>query len=122
MALEHEEMTEQIIGAAIEVHRRLGPGFLESVYEKALMIELRKRGLEFQNQLDVVITYDGNEVGCHRLDLLVENTIVVDLKAIRNLEDIHFAIVRSQLRAVDRQHGLILNFAKITLEPKRVIA
>ena len=121
MALEHEELTERIIGAAIEVHRRLGPGFLESVYEKALIIELKKRGLALQNQMDVIIVYDGEEVGCHRLDLFVEDTIVVDLKAIKNLDDIHFAVVRSQLKAVGRQHGLLLNFAKTTLEPKRVI-
>ena len=122
MALEHEALTERIIGAAIEVHRRLGPGFLESVYEKALIIELKKRGMAVQDQMEVIITYDGNEVGRHRLDLFVEDTIVVDLKAIKNLEDIHFAVVRSQLRAVDKQHGLLLNFAKTTLEPKRVIA
>ena len=122
MTLEHQDLTERIIGAAIEVHRRLGPGFLESVYEKALIIELRKRGLAVRNQMDVIITYDEHEVGLHRLDVFVEDTIVVDLKAIKNLEDIHFAIVRSQLKAVDRKHGLLLNFAKITLEAKRVIA
>jgi GxxExxY protein len=122
VALEHEALTEQIIGAAIEVHRRLGPGFLESVYEKALVIELKKRGLRVQDQMEVIIFYDGEEVGRHRLDLFVEDTIVVDLKAIKNLEDIHFAVVRSQLKAVDRKHGLLLNFAKTTLEPKRVIA
>jgi GxxExxY protein len=122
MALEHEALTERIIGAAIEVHRRLGPGFLESVYEKALIIELKKRGVALQNQLEIVILYDEKEVGQHRLDLFVEDTIVVDLKAIKNLEDIHFAIVRSQLRAVGRQHGLLLNFAKTKLEAKRVIA
>ncbi len=122
MALEHEALTERIIGAAIEVHRRLGPGFLESVYEKALIIELKKRGLTLRDQMEVIIIYDDEEVGRHRLDLLVEDTIVVDLKAIKNLEDIHFAIVRSQLKAVGRQHGLLLNFAKTTLEPKRVIA
>ena len=122
MALEHEALTERIIGAAIEVHRRLGPGFLESVYEKALIIELKKRGLALRDQMDVIVAYDGEEVGRHRLDLFVEDTIVVDLKAIKNLEDIHFAVLRSQLKAVGRQHGLLLNFAKITLEPKRVIA
>src|SRR5262249_39471401 len=122
MALEHEALTERIIGAAIEVHRRLGPGFLESVYEKALIIELRKRGLAFVNQVEFIVTYDDQEVGRHRLDLLVEDTIVVDLKAIKNLDDVHFAIVRSQLRAASRQHGLLLNFAKPTLESKRVIA
>ena len=89
-----------------EVHRHPGPGFLESVHGKALIIELKKRGMAVQDQMEVIITYDGNEVGRHRLDLFVEDTIVVDLKAIKNLEDIHFAVVRSQLRAVDRQHGL----------------
>jgi GxxExxY protein len=122
MALEHEALTERIIGAAIEVHRRLGPGFLESVYEKALIIELKKRGLAVRDQMEVIITYDEQEVGLHRLDLLVEDTIVVELKAIKNLEDIHFAVTRSYLRAVDREHGLLLNFAKTKLEPKRVIA
>jgi GxxExxY protein len=122
MPLEHEALTERIIGAAIEVHRRLGPGFLESVYEKALIIELRKRGLALREQMEVIIVYDGEEVGRHRLDLFVEDTIVVDLKAIKNLEDIHFAVVRSQLKAVGREHGLLLNFGKSTLEPKRVIA
>jgi GxxExxY protein len=122
VALAHEALTERIIGAAIEVHRRLGPGFLESVYENALIIELKKRGMTVQDQMEVTIFYDGVEVGRHRVDLYVEDTIVVDLKAIKNLEDIHFAIVRSQLKAVGREHGLLLNFAKTTLEPKRVIA
>jgi GxxExxY protein len=122
MALEHEALTERIIGAAIEVHRRLGPGFLESVYEKALIIELKKRGLAVQDQLAITITDDGLEVGCHRLDLVVEDTIVVELKAIKNLEDIHFSVVRSYLKALGKKHGLLLNFAKVTLEVKRVIA
>jgi hypothetical protein len=104
MPLEHEALPEKIIGAAIEVHRRLGPGILEAVYEKALIIELKKRGMAVQDQMEVIITYDGHDVGRHRLDLFV------------------FAVVRSQLRAVDRRHGLLLNFAKPTLEPKRVIA
>jgi len=122
MALEHEDLTERIIGAAIEVHRRLGPGYIESVHEKALIIELRKRGLSVKDQFKIVICYDGEEVGRHRLDLFVEDTIVVELKAIKNLEDIHFAIVRSYLKAVGRKHGLLLNFAKVTLEVKRAIA
>ena len=87
-----------------------------------MIIELKKRSFAVQHQIEVVIAYDGEEVGRHRLDLLVEDTIVVDLKAIKNLEDIHFAVVRSQLKAVGRQHGLLLNFANTTLEPKRVIA
>jgi GxxExxY protein len=122
MELEHQELTERIIGAAIEVHRRLGPGFLESIYEKSLVIELRKRGLMVESQKELIITYDGIEVGRHVLDLFVENTIIVELKAIKNIDDIHFAIVRSYLRAIGQKHALILNFAKITLEIKRVIA
>ena len=121
MILEHEELTGNIIAAAIEVHRRLGPGFIESVYENALVIELKKRSLRVDQQKEIFITYDGFEVGKHRLDLLVENTIVVELKAVRNLEDIYFAIVKSYLRATGKEHGLLLNFSKTTLEVKRVI-
>ena len=120
MALEHEELTERIIGAAIEVHRTLGPGFLESIYEKALIFELKSRGLAVEDQLNLPIRYRGEIVGKHVLDLFVERTIVVELKAIRNLEDIHFATVRSYLRAVGREHGLLLNFAKMPLEIRRV--
>lgn len=122
MALEHEALTERIIGAAIEVHRRLGPGYLESFYEKALILELKKRGLSVRDQLEIIIRYDDQEIGRHKLDLFIEDTIVVELKAIKNLEDIHFAIARSYLKAVDRKHGLLLNFAKPTLEVKRVMA
>ena len=122
MALEHEVLTERIIGAAIEVHRRLGPGFLESVYEKALIIELRKCGLAVRDQMEVIIEYGGEEVGRHRIDLFLDDTIVVELKAIKDLEDIHSAVARSYLKAVGRKHGLLLNFAKTTLEAKRVIA
>jgi GxxExxY protein len=122
MALEHEELTEKIIGAAIEVHRQLGPGFLEAIYEKALIIELKKRGLAVRDQVDVPIYYDGIEVGLHRLDLFVEEIILIELKAIKNLEDIHFAIARSYLRAAGQKHGLLLNFAKMPLEIRRVIA
>ncbi|HTY88063.1 MAG TPA: GxxExxY protein [Candidatus Acidoferrum sp.] len=123
MALEFEELTGKIIGAAIEVHRQLGPGFIESIYENALVYELRKRGLKVEQQVEVPITYDGNvEVGKHRLDLLVEGEIVIDLKAVSELLDVHFAIVKSQLRAARRKHGLLLNFAKVKLETKRVIA
>jgi GxxExxY protein len=122
MPLAHEELTEKIIGGAIEVHRRLGPGFLESIYESALVIELRKRGLNVQPQVEIPIRYDGVEVGRHILDLLVESTIVVELKAIKDLDDIHFGIVRSYLRAAARDHGLLLNFGKLILDVKRVLA
>jgi GxxExxY protein len=119
--LEHEELTGGIIGAAIEVHRALGPGFIESIYEKALVIALRKRGLKVEQQVEMAIYFDQQEVGKHRLDLLIENELVVDLKAIKDMSDLHFAIVKSQLRAAGKRHGLLLNFAKPTLEIKRVI-
>ena len=121
MEMEFKELTEKIIGAAIEVHRRLGPGFIESIYERALIIELEKRRLSVQAQFPVVIEYDAIEVGKHRLDLIVEETIVVELKTVKELADIHYAIVKSYLRASKRRHGLLLNFAKTTLEVKRVI-
>lgn len=122
MALAHEELTERIIGAAIEVHRQLGPGFIESIYERALVIELPKRGLDTSRQHKVPILYDGVLVGRHKLDLFVNGLIVVELKTVKDFEDIHFAVVRSYLRAVGAEHGLLLNFAKPRLEVRRVIA
>jgi len=119
--LPHKKLTEEIIGAAIEVHRHLGPGFIESIYENALVIELRRRGLKVSQQLEISVRYTGIEVGQHRLDLLVENFIVVELKVVKYIEDIHFAIVKSYLKALGKNHGLILNFAKIKLEARRVI-
>jgi len=121
VTLAHAELTSKIIGAAIDVHRYLGPGFIESIYEHALAIELRRRGLKVEEQVEVPVTYRGIEVGLHRLDLLVEGTIVVELKAVKNLENVHFAVVKSYLRATGKEHGLLLNFAKATLEVKRVL-
>lgn len=120
MTLELQSLTEAIIGAAIEVHRELGPGFLESIYENALAIELRARKIPFQRQLMVPVLYRGVEVGLHRLDLFVFDQVLVELKAIATIEDIHFVVARSYLKAVGRDHGLLLNFAKPTLEIKRV--
>jgi len=97
MNLEYEALTEKIIGAATCVHKKLGPGFLESIYENALAIEFKKRGICFKKQHEEVIKYDNCEVGKHRFDYLVENEIIVELKTIKNIEDIHFAIVRSYL-------------------------
>lgn len=120
VALEREELTGQIIGAAIEVHRQLGPGFLESIYENALALELRYRGVPFERQRTVPVVYRGAQVGCHRLDLFVADQIVVELKNIRELENVHFVVVRSYLRAVGREHGLLVNFSQTSLEVRRV--
>ena len=120
--LEHRDLTGKIIGAAIEVHKELGPGFLESLYENALCVELRRRNIPFARQVSIPVVYRGIEIGLHRLDLLVADEIVVELKAIRHLDDIHFVTLRSYLHALGKAHGLLLNFAKPTLEVKRVAA
>jgi GxxExxY protein len=120
MELEHHALSENIIGAAIAVHRSLGPGFLEQVYENALCLELQARGVALQRQVPVSIFYRSVEVGVHRLDLLVDARLVIELKAVKALDSVHFAVVRSYLCAVGLDHGLILNFAKTTLEIKRV--
>lgn len=122
MVLEHEELTGRIIGAAIAVHKAPGPGFVESFYENAFVIELRYRDIVFQRQLLVPVIHRGAEVGMHRLDLLVDGKVVVELKAVKQILDIAFSITRSYLRAVNSDHGLILNFAKTPLEVKRVMA
>ncbi len=119
--LAHEELTGRIIACAIEVHKALGPGFLESIYEAALVVELKRAGLRVEQQKPLPIFYREIMVGEHRLDLLVEDKIVVELKAISELEDIHFAIVRSYLKAAGLEHGLLLNFAAMPLTVKRVI-
>ena len=116
-----EELSKKIIGAAINVHREFGPGFLESIYEEALKIELPRLGLHYDSQKEIMIKYLSVEVGLHRLDLLIENIIIVELKAVKELADIHFAQLRSYLKATGLKVGLLLNFAKPTLEIKRVV-
>jgi GxxExxY protein len=118
--LADKEITERIIGAAITVHKALGPGFLETIYEEALAAEFEHAGIRYERQKTVPITYRGKSVGEHRLDFLVEGCVVVELKAIQSLDDIHFAIVRSYLKAVNLHSGLLLNFATMPLTVKRV--
>jgi GxxExxY protein len=96
---ELNQLSQRVIGAAIEVHRELGPGFLESVYEQALCQELTTRGINFERQAVVVVSYKGVPVGEARLDLLVEKRLVVELKAVEELIPIHVAQVISYLRA-----------------------
>jgi len=116
-----EELSTKIIGAAIAVHRELGPGFLESIYEEALKIELSEHGIPFDFQKEIAIEYLGVEIGRHRLDLLVGDRIIVELKAAKELADVHFAQLRSYLKATGLKVGLLLNFAKPTLEIRRVV-
>src|SRR5215207_9461520 len=117
--LGQSQLTEKIIGAAIRVHTELGPGSLESVYEQAFAIEFAASAIPFERQKVVPILYSGNHVGEHRLDFLIADCVVVELKAIVEITDIHFAIVRSYLKAVGSR-GLLLNFASAPLTIKRV--
>jgi len=116
-----EELSKKIIGAAIEVHRELGPGFLESIYEQALKVEFAEHNFHFDSQKEIKIKYLGVEVGLHRLDLIVENQIILEIKAVKGLLDIHFSQLRSYLKATGLKVGLLLNFAKPILEIKRVV-
>ena len=118
--LGNKELSGRVIEAAIKVHTALGPGFLESVYESALCIELELRGIGFERQKTVKITYEGREVGEHRLDLLVGKCLVVELKAVKEIEDIFFAIGRSYMKAVGVHDGLLINFASMPLTVRRI--
>ena len=114
------DLTGEIISAALTVHRILGPGFLESVYEEAICIELEHRDIHFERQKTIPVSYGGKKVGEHRLDLLVEGAVVVELKASSGLDKIHFATVRSYMKAAGVETGLIINFAAVFLSIKRV--
>jgi len=105
-----DELTERIIGAAIEVHRILGPGLLESIYEEALAIELELRGIPFQRQVEIDVLYKGHTIKGQRLDLLVEGQVVVELKSVTNLPEVAMAQVLSYLKASGLKRGLLLNF------------
>lgn len=118
---EFEPLSGRVIEAAIAVHTALGPGYLESIYHKALRVALEQRGIPHTNQMEVRITFEGVEVGVHFLDLFVGDEIVVELKAVKALEDIHFAQVRSYLKATGRRIGLLMNFNSPTLIVKRIV-
>jgi GxxExxY protein len=118
--LQDKELTEQIIAAAIDVHRQLGPGFLESVYEEALCMELRHRGIPFERQKTIDIPFRGEKIAVHRLDLLVDSKVIVELKAVKTFEPIFYAILRSYLNAAKMHTGLLINFNAVPLAVKRV--
>jgi GxxExxY protein len=121
MELVEVELSQKILGCCIRVHRQLGPGFLEAVYEEALAIELARGACAFERQKALAILYDGQPVGEHRLDYLIEQRVVLELKACRAIDDIHLAVARSYLKATRCQLALVVNFAKPTLEIRRVV-
>ncbi len=116
-------LAHEVIGAAIEVHRVLGPGLLESVYEEALCIELTERRIPFVRQKRIDLIYKGHTIGAGRLDILVDDTVVVELKAVEALTDVHLAQVLSYLRTAGYRLGLLLNFNTAVLKKgiKRVV-
>jgi GxxExxY protein len=118
--LRDSETTESIIAAAIAVHRELGRGFFETVYEQVIAVEFALRGIAFVRQKSIPLFYRDHQIGEHRLDFVVENKIIVELKAVEALENVHFAIVHSYLKAAGLSDGLILNFSSMPLTVKRV--
>lgn len=111
------ELTHEIIGAAIEVHRHLGPGLLESAYEECLCHELSLRGLPFERQKPIPVVYKETKLDCgYRIDLLVADRVVVELKSIESLAPIHDAILLTYLRLSSCRLGLLINFNVITLK------
>jgi len=105
-----DQLAHDVIGAAIEVHRHLGPGFTEAIYEQALAVELRLRGIPFQRQMAVVVAYKGHVVGRGRVDLLADDRLVVEVKAVTALNAAHTAQVVSYLTALRQPLGLLINF------------
>ena len=118
--LKDEELSQRVIGAAIEVHRSLGPGFLESFYEEALCIELDILGVPYERQKTIEITYRNRKIGEHRLDLFIDGKLVLELKTVKEIDQIHYSVVRSYVKAAKATSGIILNFSSMPLTIKRV--
>lgn len=115
-----DPLTHAIIQATITVHTVLGPGFIESVYQRALAIELEKHGLTVATEVEVTIRYDGQLVGRHRLDFVVNGRVIVELKTVEDLGKAHYAQVRSYLRATGLPVALLVNFSKEQADYRRV--
>jgi GxxExxY protein len=122
-SFEMNDLTGKIINAAVEVHRVLGPGYLESIYEEALSDELNFRKIPFERQKQIAVNYKGQMIGEGRLDLLIDKKVIVELKAVDHLAPIHKAQVLSYLKATNLQVALLINFNTIALKDglKRIV-
>ena len=107
-----DKLTEQIIASAIEVHRILGPGLLESIYEEALCYELSLRGITFERQKEVDVLYKDKIIKGQRLDLIVNSEVIVEIKSVRKLEDVFTAQVLSYLKSTGLKRALLINFGE----------
>jgi GxxExxY protein len=122
--VDENELSHAIIGAAIEVHRTLGPGLLESIYESALSFELRNKGFEVQQQQELPVVYKGVELGGNfRIDLLISDLVIVEVKAVERLLPVHEAQVLTYLKLSGKKLGLVLNFnsTAISASVRRVV-
>ena len=116
-----EPLSQRVIAAAIAVHKELGPGFREEVYDSALRLELEERGIQYARQVEIPVHYRGRFVGTHTLDLLIEGTQVVELKSVAVLLEVHHAQLTAYLRAADVRVGLLLNLGTMPLGIKRQV-
>ena len=116
----HEELTHKIIGCAMKVHSTLGSGFQEVFYQRALDIEMKKQKLDFSREQEMIVFYDGIEIGSRRVDFFVEDKIMVELKAVSKLDDLHLAQAMNYLEAYVLPIGLLINFGSKSMEFKRV--
>ena len=115
-----DAVSRRVIGCIIRVHRVLGPGFIESVYHRALVVELTRQGLAVQTEVEVPVYYEGTHVGTHRLDLVVEGRLIVELKTVEALSKAHYAQLRSYLKASGIPHGILVNFSTERADYRRV--
>ena len=116
----HSDLTGKIIGCAMKVHSTLGNGFQEVIYQRCLALEMEKQGLSFSREMQMLIYYEGVEVGMRKVDFLVADTIMVELKATSKLEDNHLAQALNYLEAYKLEIGLLINFGSKSLEFKRL--
>ncbi len=117
----HSDITRKIIGAVMKVHSTLGCGFQEVIYQRALAIEMIKWGLAFQRELEMEVYYDDQHIGTRRVDFLVEDKVMLELKAVSQLDPVHLAQAINYLEAYKLEVGLLLNFGAKSLEIKRLI-
>ncbi len=118
--MKYEDITHKIIGAAMKVHSVLGNGFQEVIYQRALAIEMEKHALGFKREMEMAIYYDGIDIGTRRVDFFVEDQVMVELKALIKLEDVHLAQAMNYCQAYGLPIGLLINFGSKSLEFKRV--
>ena len=117
--MEFEELTERIIGCAYRVYNKMGFGFLESVYEKCLLIELCKSGIQAESQKPIIVQYEGEVVGNFVADIVVEDVVILELKSVRQINQAHEIQLVNYLVATDKPLGLLLNFGERKVEVKR---